>query len=67
MITPSVKTATWTSVNDDPTNQKITLYGNVPPDNSWAGSYKFTCLLNDVLRAAAGDPPTTHIFTLNVI
>jgi hypothetical protein len=66
-ITPSVNNATWTLVNDNKVGASITLYGDVPPDNKWAGSYKFTCILKDIYLQAFGDPGTTHIFTMNVI
>ena len=46
--TPTVTSATWTNVLDDKTAANITLSGNVPPNNIWAGTYVFTCILKDI-------------------
>ncbi len=64
---PSTNAATWTQVNDNKAGLTITLFGNVPPDNNWAGTYVFTCVLKDIYLQAFGDQGTTHIFTMNVI
>lgn len=64
---PTTAPATWTKVNNDKTAGNITIYGDVPPDNIWAGSYVFTCILKDIYLDVFGDAGTTHIFTMNVI
>ena len=65
--TPTTTAATWTNVRDDKTAGNITIYGDVPPNNIWAGSYVFKCILKDIYLQAFGDAGTTHIFTMNVI
>lgn len=67
---PTTTSATWTNVKDDPAatpSPNITIYGDVPPNNVYAGTYVFTCILKDIYLNVFGDAGTTHVFTMNII
>jgi len=40
---------------------------DVPPNNVYAGTYVFTCILKDIYLNVFGDAGTTHVFTMNII
>lgn len=69
VIDCSVKTTTapggyaWLNLDVNASGAgNITLYGTTPRSNTYAGSYTYTCSINDQYSA----PPNTYVFNLIV-
>ena len=59
----STVNATWTNCDENATTGNITIWGNIPGDNNWAGDYVFTIVVTDIFKDGNF---TSYSFTMTV-